>query len=86
MAYTREQQRILETMGLKLYVPVPSLTTETLQLTKQHAAFWQTHLGQNIQRLIQGHDLSALQIATVEQGVVAKRIVWQHVRALLKSV
>jgi hypothetical protein len=86
MAYTREQQFILEAMGIRLYVPVLGLHAEPLEQHKNHSAFWQTRLGQNIQSLAQGHDLSALPIASPEQGKLAKRIVWQQIRALLKSV
>ncbi len=84
MAYTREQHIILEAMGIKLYVPVLGLNIEPLEQNKNHAAFWQTRLGQNIQRLAKGHDLTALPVAP-EQGKLAKRIVWQQIRALLKS-
>jgi hypothetical protein len=85
MAYTHEQQIILEAMGIRLYVPIPGLHAEPLEQHKNHAAFWQTRLGQNIQGLVQGQDLSTLPITTPEQGKLAKRIVWQQIRALLKS-
>ncbi len=86
MAYSREQQLILESMGIRLYAAIPAVNTELHEQRKYHAAFWQTRLGQNIQLLAKGHDLTALPVSTAEQGIVAKRIVWQHVRALLKSV
>ncbi len=86
MAYTREQQLILETMGIRLYAPIPVVQAELPERHKNSTAFWQTRLGQNIQQLAKGHDLSALPIASAERSMIAKRIVWQHVRALLKSV
>ena len=84
MAYTREQNIILEAMGIRLYTLVSGLHAEPLAENKDHAAFWQTRLGQNIQQLAKGHVLTALPVAQ-EQGKLAKRIVWQQIRALLKS-
>ncbi len=86
MLYSSEQKQLLEAMGFTLYAPIPSINIEPLEHTKKHDAFWQTRLGKNIQQFAQGCDLSALPIASPEQSKLAKRIVWQQIRALLKSV
>lgn len=84
MLYSAEQKQMLEAMGFRMYATIPSLNAKSPESSKIHDIFWQTRLGQNIQRLAKGHDLTALPVAP-EQGKLAKRIVWQQIRALLKS-
>lgn len=86
MLYSAEQKQMLEAMGFRMYATIPSLNAKSPESSKIHDIFWQTRLGQNIQQFAQGHNLSALPIASPEQGKLAKRIVWQQIRALLKSV
>ena len=85
MAYSLEQKQMLEAMGLKLYVPVTGFGSAAPAKTDDQSVFWQSPLGRNILRHAHGRDLAALPIPAGQQGKLAKRMVWQQLRVLLKS-
>ena len=86
MAYSLQQQRLLEAMGLRLYQPIVAKALEVEVLTTQKSvtadnAFWQGKLGQNIRR-IAGH-IDLADIATADK--LCKKLLWQKIRPQLKQ-
>lgn len=76
---------MLEAMGLRLYVRLPVAAPEAPAPVQGNDAFWQTRLGQNIQRAAQGRDLTALPIPPSAGKSLAKRMLWQQLRMMLKA-
>ncbi|MBP7981617.1 MAG: hypothetical protein KAY90_01345 [Arenimonas sp.] len=83
MVYSAEQQQILESIGLRLYVRIPAASKEP-KAVQGNDGFWQTRLGQNIQRVAQGRDVTALPASPAVGKFLAKRMLWQQLRPLLK--
>lgn len=84
MAYSSQQRMLLEAMGLRLYVPLAAVGPELPAPVLRDDAFWQTRLGQNIRRMAPGHDLTALPVSPTVGKSLAKRMLWQQLRPLLK--
>lgn len=84
MVYNSQQRLLLEAMGLRLYVPLAGAGPGLPAPTRRDDAFWQTRLGQNIQRMAPGHDLTALPVSPTVGKSLAKRMLWQQLRPLLK--
>ena len=84
MAYSAEQRQILESMGLRLYVRIPATQPEALAHEQADDAFWNSRLGQNIQRVAQGRDVTVLPVSPTVGKFLAKRMLWQQLRPLLK--
>jgi DNA polymerase III psi subunit len=84
MLYPVEQRQILESMGLRLYVRIPAVQPEVIAHDQADEAFWQTRLGLNIQRMAQGRDVTAMPVSPAVGKSLAKRMLWQQLRPLLK--
>jgi len=84
MSYSAEQRQILVSMGLRLYVRIPDAAPEAPAAVPDTDGFWQTRLGQNIRRMAPGHDLTALPVSPTVGKSLAKRMLWQQLRPLLK--
>jgi hypothetical protein len=84
MPFSAEHRLMLETMGLQLYTRIPVSPVVTAAPAPDDQAFWQTRLGQNIQRLANGRDLPALPVSPAVAKSLLKRMLWQKLRPLLK--
>ena len=84
MFYSAEQRQILESMGLRLYVRIPAAQPEALAYEQADDAFWNSRLGQNIQRMAPGRDVTAMPVSPAAGKFLAKRMLWQQLRPLLK--
>ena len=83
MLYNSQQQQILEALGVRLFVTIPKNNNEVIVIPQDD--FWQTRLGQNIQRAAKHIDVNLLPIAKSGEKHFAKRLIWQKIRVLLKS-
>lgn len=84
MPISAEHRLMLEAMGLQLYTRIPVSPALTVVPAPDDQAFWQTRLGQNIQRLANGRDLNALPVSPAVAKSLLKRLLWQKLRPLLK--
>jgi hypothetical protein len=84
MPISAEHRLMLEAMGLRLYTRVPVSPMLPVAPSTDNQAFWQTRLGQNIQRLANGRDLHALPVSPAVAKSLLKRMLWQKLRPLLK--
>lgn len=85
MPYSAEQQQRLNALGIQLYEVLPSPVVVDKQVTALDNGFWQSRLGQNIQRVAKDIDLSELINSNIGHDRLAKRMVWQKIRLHLKS-
>ena len=85
MPYSAEQQQRLNALGIQLYEVIPSPVAEDKQVTAVDNSFWQTRLGQNIQRVAKDIDLSELINGNIGRDCLTKRMLWQKIRLHLKS-
>ena len=86
MAYSLQQQRLLEAMGLRLYQPIASNNSDAelpaiQKLESANSTFWQGKLGQNIRTVAGNIDLT--DIATADK--LCKKLLWQKIRPQLKQ-
>jgi hypothetical protein len=84
MPFSAEHRLMLEAMGLQLYTRMPVSPTLTVAPATDDQAFWQTRLGQNIQRMANGRDLHTLPVSPAVAKSLLKRMLWQKLRPLLK--
>jgi hypothetical protein len=84
MGYSAEQRQMLEAMGLRLYVRIPAVAPQAPLPAQTDDAFWHSRLGQNIQRIAPGRDLTALPVSRKAGTPLAKRMLWLQLRPLLK--
>ena len=86
MPYSTEQQQRLNALGIQLFEVIPrSVEIVDNQTRALDNSFWQTRLGQNIQRVAKDIDLSELINGNIGRDCLAKRMLWQKIRLHLKS-
>lgn len=86
MPYSAEQQQRLNALGIQLFEVIPrSVEIVEKQTSALDNSFWQSRLGQNIQRVAKDIDLSELINANIGCDRLAKRMLWQKIRLHLKS-
>ena len=85
MPYSAEQQQRLNALGIQLYEVIPSPVVLDKQTSALDNGFWQSRLGQNIQRVAKDIDLSELINGNIGSDCLAKRMLWQKIRLHLKS-
>ncbi len=87
MLYSAEQQQRLLALGIQLYVVIPQpVIASSEKSVPVDDGFWQSQLGRNIQRVAKGIALNELKIGSVADTKLAKRMIWQKIRLLQKSL
>ena len=84
MLYSAEQRQILESMGLRLYVRIPATQPEARPHERADDAFWNSRAGLNVRRMAPGRDVTAMPVSPAAGKSLAKRMLWQQLRPLLK--
>lgn len=77
--FSRNQQDILQAMGFVLYEPLPQTVDTSLM---DDAGLWETALGRNIRRHLNGNGIEKLTLPTDISSAESKRQLWRQIRNL----
>lgn len=80
--FSRNQQDILQAMGFVLYEPLPQTVDTSLM---DNADIWETALGRNIRRHLNGNGIEKLILPSKLSSAESKRQLWRQIRNLRRS-
>ncbi len=80
--FSRNQQDILQAMGFMLYVPLPQAAAPPAQ---NAAGLWETPLGRNIRRHLQGVSVERLSLTALPADAESRRRLWRQIRKLRRA-
>lgn len=80
--FSRNQQDILQAMGFVLYEPLPQATDSP---GVNNAGLWETVLGRNIRRHLQGVGVESLSLTALPADAESRRRLWRQIRNLRRT-
>ena len=80
--FSQNQQDILQAMGFTLYVPLPQAATPPVV---NAVGLWETALGLNIRRHLQGVGVECLPLAALPADAESRRRLWRPIRNLRRA-